>query len=42
MCFDKSKVVMNNPQALTEKEIAEGFILSCQSVPITPNIEIKV
>jgi ferredoxin len=38
----KGKVAMNNPQALTEKEIAEGFILSCQSVPTTPNIEIKV
>jgi ring-1,2-phenylacetyl-CoA epoxidase subunit PaaE len=38
----KGKVAMNNPQALTEKEIADGFILSCQSVPTTPDIEIKV
>ncbi len=36
----KGKVHMKNNLALTDKEVEEGYALSCQSIPLTNNIEI--
>jgi len=37
----KGKVHMNKNLSLSDKEIDEGYILSCQSVPLTSKIEIE-
>ena len=31
---------MRNNEALTADEVAEGWVLTCQAVPVTPVIEI--
>ncbi len=36
----KGKVHMKNNLALDDKEVSQGYILSCQSVPLTPEVEI--
>lgn len=38
--LQRGRVTMLNPKALTEQAIKEGYILSCQSVPVTSEIEI--
>ncbi len=35
------KVLMNSNQALTEKDITDGYILTCQSLPQTQTVTIK-
>lgn len=37
----KGKVHMKNNSALIDKEVEQGYVLSCQSIPITENIEIE-
>ncbi|MBA6157327.1 ferredoxin--NADP reductase [Tenacibaculum sp. S7007] len=37
---NKGKVHMKNNLALTDKEVEEGYALSCQSIPLTEEIEI--
>lgn len=37
----EGKVTMLNNQTLSQQEIKEGYILTCQSIPHTPNITIK-
>lgn len=34
------KVKMKNNLALTDKEVEEGYVLSCQSVPLTEKVEV--
>lgn len=42
MCkLKRGKVHMKNNLALTEKEVEQGYILSCQSIPLTESIEIE-
>lgn len=42
MCTLKSgKVHMKNNLALTDKEVEKGYILSCQSIPLTERVEIE-
>ncbi|WP_292945391.1 ferredoxin--NADP reductase [Olleya sp. UBA1516] len=42
MCKLKSgKIHMKNNLALTDKEVEQGYILSCQSIPLTESIEIE-
>jgi ring-1,2-phenylacetyl-CoA epoxidase subunit PaaE len=36
----EGKVKMDNNFALTEEEVAEGFILTCQSHPLTPVVKL--
>ena len=36
----KGKVHMKNNLALRDKEVAEGYVLSCQSIPLTDEIEV--
>ena len=38
----KGKVKMDEDEGLTEKEIAEGYILTCVSHPLTGDVEIEV
>ncbi|CAL2104555.1 Phenylacetate-CoA oxygenase/reductase, PaaK subunit [Tenacibaculum sp. 190130A14a] len=41
MCkLNKGEVFMKKNLALSEEDVKEGYILSCQSVPLTPDIEI--
>lgn len=41
MCkITKGEVAMKKNLALTEEEVAQGYILSCQSVPLTQEIEV--
>jgi ring-1,2-phenylacetyl-CoA epoxidase subunit PaaE len=35
------KVEMDDDDPLTEEEIEEGFILTCQSHPLTDNVSIS-
>lgn len=35
------QVTMINPQALTDQQISDGYVLLCQSVPITEKIEVE-
>ncbi|WP_353778134.1 2Fe-2S iron-sulfur cluster-binding protein [Winogradskyella sp. 3972H.M.0a.05] len=37
----KGKVHMHNNISLTDKEIEQGYILSCQSVPLTDEVEVE-
>ncbi len=37
----KGKIHMKNNLALSENEVKEGYILSCQSIPLTTHIEIE-
>jgi ring-1,2-phenylacetyl-CoA epoxidase subunit PaaE len=37
----EGKVLMNSNQALTEKDMTDGYILTCQSLPQTQTITIK-
>lgn len=37
----EGKVHMKNNLALTDKEVEQGYILSCQSIPLTETIEIE-
>lgn len=42
MCqITKGKVHMKNNLALTDKEVDKGYILSCQSIALTEEIEVK-
>lgn len=42
MCKLKSgKVHMKSNLALSEKEVEQGYILSCQSIPLSENVEIE-
>ncbi len=42
MCKLKNgKVHMKNNLALTDKEVEQGYILSCQSIPLTESVEIE-
>jgi ferredoxin-NADP reductase len=36
----QGRVVMRNNEALTADEIAEGWVLTCQAVPLTPVVEV--
>ena len=36
----KGKVHMKNNLALSDKEVGEGYVLSCQSIPLTEEIEV--
>lgn len=36
----KGKVEMKSNMALTDSEVAEGYVLSCQSIPLTTEVEI--
>ena len=38
----KGKVEMENDEGLTEEELAEGYILTCVSIPITDEVDIEV
>ncbi len=41
MCkLTSGKVHMKNNMALDDKEVAQGYILSCQSIPLTERIEV--
>ena len=41
MCkLEKGKVHMMNNMALVDEEVEEGYILSCQSIPLTEDIEV--
>ncbi len=37
----EGEVIMEETHSLTEEEIAEGFILACQSRPTTPKVVIS-
>ena len=42
ICKLKSgKIHMKNNMALTDKDVEQGYILSCQSIPLTENVEVK-
>ncbi len=42
MCKLKTgKIHMKNNLALTDKEVEQGYILSCQSIPLTETIEVE-
>ncbi|WP_040281678.1 ferredoxin--NADP reductase [Psychroserpens damuponensis] len=42
MCkLTSGKIHMNNNLALSDKEVEQGYILSCQSIPLTESIEIE-
>ena len=36
----KGKVHMKNNLALTDKEVKHGYVLSCQAIPLTENIQV--
>jgi 3-ketosteroid 9alpha-monooxygenase subunit B len=36
----QGRVVMRNNEALTADEVAEGWVLTCQAVPVTPVVEV--
>lgn len=38
--LNKGKVHMNNPAALTDKQIADGYILTCQAQALTKQLDI--
>jgi len=37
----RGRVIMKSNQALTEQDLKDGYILTCQSLPQTPTIFIK-
>lgn len=42
MCkVTKGTVAMKNNMALTDKEVADGYVLSCQSVPTSEEVEVE-
>jgi ferredoxin-NADP reductase len=36
----QGRAVMRNNEALTNDEVAEGWVLTCQAVPVTPDVEV--
>lgn len=41
MCqLKKGEVHMKNNLALEDKEVEKGYILSCQSIPLTEDVEV--
>ena len=36
----KGKVHMKNNLSLTDKEVEKGYVLSCQSIPLTEEVEV--
>jgi ring-1,2-phenylacetyl-CoA epoxidase subunit PaaE len=37
----KGQVIMDESDGLTEEEIEEGYVLTCQSHPITADVEVS-